>query len=409
MKSILLFFLILWSLDGLTLSQEQHNQQEQRKEQQILKNDTTTVNGTLVEEFPDPLDVLGEPEWTRLRPGWSLTVNDQCLYEFVFQFQHDQTLPIGDDEYKGKCEFGEFVEPKIAPEDGQRYLKPRQMWEQFPPYVWATLGFNHLSVDFLPCGQRPKGYTTPQYDFSFFRVTPEYRAETMVCKLIADDQGAVPGEQICLSNQEEPKGMNFYIVPGAMIDRTPVVNMPFNFERPDNGYGPIPHYGLRSWDQGNVPNSPREWNDIPIVMSSYNGNLVMWQAHVPYKMVSGDKSQFHSGAARYFETTVQTLPDTWAVHYDESDGMIRFVMVGKAGICSRDFERAQEAAGGQSIFPSYDDLYVDNDEQNKDDGSETDDDSDGEVIPSGASRSIFSFRNSISIATVQIMLLLYIT
>jgi len=135
----------------------------------------------------------------------------------------------------------------------------------------------------------------------------------------------------------------------------------------------------------------------------------MWQAHVPYKMVSGDKSQFHSGAARYFETTVQTLPDTWAVHYDESDGMIRFVMVGKAGICSRDFERAQEAAGGQSIFPSYDDLYVDNDEQNKDDGSETDDDSDGEVIPSGASRSIFSFRNSISIATVQIMLLLYIT
>merc|ERR1712194_378158 len=145
---------------------------------------------------------------------------------------------------------------------------------------------------------------------------------------------------------------NFYIVPGAMIDRNPVVNMPFNFDRPDNGYAPIPHYGLRSWDQGNVPNSPREWNDIPIVMSSYNGNLVMWQAHVPYKMVSGDQSQFHSGAARYFE-------------------------------------RAQEAAGGPSIFPNYDNQDAENNEQNK--GNETDDDSDGEVIPSGTCSNIFSF------------------
>jgi hypothetical protein len=40
------------------------------------------------------------------------------------------------------------------------------MWEVFPDYIWATMGFNHLSVDFLPCGRRPNGYTTPQYDLS---------------------------------------------------------------------------------------------------------------------------------------------------------------------------------------------------------------------------------------------------
>jgi hypothetical protein len=45
-------------------------------------------------------------------------------------------------------------------------LEPRQMWERFPDYVWATTGFNHLSVDWHPCGHRPPGYTTPHYDFS---------------------------------------------------------------------------------------------------------------------------------------------------------------------------------------------------------------------------------------------------
>merc|ERR1712072_762507 len=100
----------------------------------------------------------------------------------------------------------------------------------------------------------------------------------------------------------------------------------------------------------------------------------MWQAHVPYKMISGRDSQFHSGAARYFETTVQTLPDTWAVDYDKSEGMIRFIMVGKAGICREDFERAQEAAGGAPIFPNYDDLFNQMDEANNGDNDEDDED-----------------------------------
>jgi hypothetical protein len=165
-----LFCVIIWSLEvELTLSQEQT--------QDFKKNETLTkINSTATMEDEEivwnPLAVLGEPEWTKLRPGWSLTVNDQCLYEFIFQFEHSKLLPIGDDQYQGKCAYGiefeggEDRDPKIAPEDGQPYLKPRQMWEVFPDYIWATMGFNHLSVDFLPCGRRPNGYTTPQYDLS---------------------------------------------------------------------------------------------------------------------------------------------------------------------------------------------------------------------------------------------------
>ena len=115
----------------------------------------------------DPLEVLGEAAWTRLRPGWSLTVNDQCLYEFIFQFEHDERLPVGEQEFRETCSFGE--QPQTAP-DGKLYLEPRQMWERFPDYVWATIGFNHLSVDWHACGHRPRGYAMAHYDFSVSRM-----------------------------------------------------------------------------------------------------------------------------------------------------------------------------------------------------------------------------------------------
>ncbi len=113
------------------------------------------------------LSMLGEPVWTRLRPGWSLTVNDQCLYEFIFQFEHDKNLPVGDGEFRDTCFFGEEPGDTLGyAADGKLYLETRQMWERFPEYVWATTGFNHLSIDWRPCGQMPRGYAIPQYDFS---------------------------------------------------------------------------------------------------------------------------------------------------------------------------------------------------------------------------------------------------
>jgi hypothetical protein len=205
----------------------------------------------------------------------------------------------------------------------------------------------------------------------FFRVTPEFRAQAMTCKLLNDEEVIVPGEQICDLEQDDPNGMNFFIIPSALVDRNPVVNMPHIFDRPELGNGPMPHYGLRSWDQQNLPQFPTDWNDIPIFMSTYGGDLVMWQAHVPHKMISGEEDQFHSKSDRYFETTVQTLPDTWAADYDVSDGVVRFIMVGKAGLCRGDFEKAQAAAGGAPIFPNYDDLFA-LVESNQGEGNSTD-------------------------------------
>jgi hypothetical protein len=215
------------------------------------------------------------------------------------------------------------------------------------------MGFNHLSVDWHACGHRPKGYSLPHYDFSFFRVTPEFRVQSMICELLVEDQIVVPGEKVCAFQQDTVEGMNFWIVPGALVNRNPVVNMPFKFERPDIGNGPLPYVGQRSWDQKKPPAFPNQWNDLVLFMSTYGGDLVMWQAHVPYKMLNGELDQFNSGSAQYFETTIQTLPDTYSFDYDAGDGKIRYEMIGKSNLCKTDFERAQAASGGAPIFPNY--------------------------------------------------------
>jgi hypothetical protein len=311
---------------------------------------TTTAEEDMIDYSP-----LGSPTWFRLRAGWSLTVSDQCIYEFIFQFEHDDTLPLGDAVgFEGNCAFKNPSDPDKNPyratEDGEFYLAPRKMWDRFPDYV----GFNHLSVDWYPCGKRPKGYALPQYDLSFFRVTPEFRVQTMNCSTLNDDQVIIPNEQICDENQATNQGKEFFIVPGALVNRNPIVNMPTTFTPPENG--PVPTVGLRSFDQTIIPEFPNEWESLVLMMSTYGGDLAMFQPHVPYKLVSGAKDIFTSQAHRYYETTIGTLPDTYAFDYDESEGTIRYHMVGKAGLCRSEFEAAESAAGGPPIFPDYDAL-----------------------------------------------------
>jgi hypothetical protein len=310
------------------------------------------------------LSMLGENSWGRFEPGWSLTVNDQCIYEFIFQFEHDDTLPIGSDSFKGTCSITSAGDA----EDGQPIFDPRMSWEKFPDYVWAAMGFNHMSLDWYPCGifsgaeaqASADGYATPQYHFSFYRVTPEFRAQEMTCDL--SGEVIIPGEQICLDLQPETNynGLGFFILPASILpvgsaDRTNVVNLPKEFGYPIQG-APKPHMGFRSFDQTIIPFAPDQWKDLPLFMSTYGGDLAMFQPHIAYSKVSGDTDQFTSNAKRYHQPTVATLPDTFAVDYDASDGIIRYHMIGKSQLCKEKFEEARSFAGGAPMFPNYDDL-----------------------------------------------------
>ena len=335
----------------------------------------TLLSAVVVNGQREPIDLseLGNNTWARFRPGWSLTVNDQCLYQFEFVFEHDIRLPIGSANFDGDCTLADDNrDPVTYEDDGKLFLEGRRHWERFPDYVWATIGFNHLSIDWFACGHRPKGYAAPHYDFSFFRTTPEFRVHTMgTCKLQPDPSFNVPGERVCAFNQDSPEGMGFWIVPGAFGNREPVVNMPRKFDRPESGNGAIPTLGLRSWDQSREAEFPQQWKDVQLYMSTYQGDLVMWQAHVPFSMVSGPQDQFTSDTAQYHETTISTLPDTYAFHYNTTNKRTTFTMLGKAQLCREPFERAEAAYGGPPIFPVYPrDESVEEEEGNNGNGND---------------------------------------
>eukprot|EP00980_Cylindrotheca_fusiformis_P026069 scaffold15305_cov126-Cylindrotheca_fusiformis.AAC.7 len=320
--------------------------------------------GAVSQGTPIDLSVLGENSWERFRPGWSLTVNDQCIYEFIFQYEHDDSLPIGADSFQGTCS----ISSAVTGEDGKPLVRARMSWERFPDYVWATTGFTHMSLDWYPCGifsgaeeqANVDGYATPQYHFSFYRVTPEFRAQEMTCDLT--DKVIIPGDRVCLDIQTDTNynGMGFNILPATILpigsaDRTTIANLPKEFGYPVQGAA-RPHMGMRSFDQTAIPFASDQWKDIPLFMSTYGGDLAMFQPHIAYKMVSGSTDQFTSNSKRYSQPTVATLPDTFAVDYDASDGIIRYHMIGKSQLCKEKFEEARSIAGGSPVFPNYDDL-----------------------------------------------------
>lgn len=311
------------------------------------------------------LSVLGENSFDRHRVGWSLTVNEQCLYEFTLQMEHDETLPKGNDNFEGTCSTnGNGRAP-----DGIPIFDARSSWDRFPSYVWATTGFNHMSIDWYPCGifsgrtgqVGADGYATAQYQFSFYRVTPEFRAGTMDCDLLTD-QLVIPGEKIC--KLEQPKtndnGRGMFIFPSSIVpvgaaDNTAIVNMPDAFKPP--AYGAArPYQGFRAWDQSATPFATDQWKSLPLFMATYAGDLAMFQPRVAYSQVSGDENKFTANSERYYKETLRSLPDSFSVQYDAEQGLIKFRMVGKSQICKIKFESAKAAAGGNPVFPNYDDV-----------------------------------------------------
>lgn len=196
------------------------------------------------------------------------------------------------------------------------------------------------------------------FQLQFFRVTPEYRVNNMVCKVYGDKyMTIVPFEDYChpVQDMDDPDAIAFHIIPTAMKDSWPTVNMPKEFTARKVTYAAQPYYGMRAWDEERIPEEVDDWKYPEIFTASHAGQTVLWQAHVPYKFISGEDRQFHSLAHRYWETTVQTMPDTWAVKYDERTGKIYFTIVGKSELCREDFEKAQAAAGGPPQFPYYPD------------------------------------------------------
>ncbi|KAL3938077.1 MAG: hypothetical protein SGBAC_006944, partial [Bacillariaceae sp.] len=156
------------------------------------------------------------------------------------------------------------------------------------------------------------------------------------------------------------KGLGFYIFPASIVpvgaaDKTAIVNMPSGFKPP--AYGAArPYVGFRAWDQTVTPFAADQWKDLPAFMSTYAGDLAMFQPHVSYRQVSGATSKFAANSQQYHKETLRNLPDSFSVHYDSKNGLIQYRMVGKSQLCKEKFESAMAAAGGSPVFPNYNDV-----------------------------------------------------
>jgi len=264
----------------------------------------------------------------------ALTVNDDGLYEFVLEFKHNENLPMGPDNYEGTCEKIEGT--KIADYDGEPFRAPRRFFKRLPDYVWNATGFQHISLDWHPCGSFPRNYAHAHYDISFFRVRPEDRLVFMACK----EQKNVEQPDIiqaCEFNQQTDHGKEFYILPASVVDRLKVPNMPSTFEQADF-YAPKPWDGMQYYDIQNQPTSPGAWNHLDMAMTTHGGDIMSWKAKVPYRLISGLNPQFNSKTQEYYQPTISTLPDAFSVYYQQ-DGTIRFQMTGISAINKAEWER----------------------------------------------------------------------
>eukprot|EP00980_Cylindrotheca_fusiformis_P023211 scaffold10220_cov148-Cylindrotheca_fusiformis.AAC.9 len=308
---------------------------------------TVSASPTVV---PPPLKVLGsEDDWDRFGAQYSFTVNDQGVYEFVYEFKHDESLPLGAEGFSGNCGFGDPL--PSDPIDEQPLREPRRHFERLPDYVWKATGFQHMSLDWNACGSFPTNFATPHYDFSFFRVRPEERAYYLQCDELTKEETPVPGAiKACRKVQTTDKGKEFYILPSSLANRALIPNMPVDFVQPDS-YGPAPFIGMKYYDKKNQPSSPSQWNFLDLAMSTWGGDLMMWQARVPYRLISGRDPQFNSRTLEYFQPTIQPLPDNFSVHYKQ-DGVIRFTMTGLSEISSIELDAMKAANPDDAPSPA---------------------------------------------------------
>ena len=120
-------------------------------------------------EILDEIDLsaLGTPNLDRYQATYNLTVDDDCNYFFQIDFINHLSDVPGDAEpdFKGVC--SQDDNEGTAP-DGNPWHAARRHWMQFPDYVDQTTGFNHMSMNWLPCGKAPLGLRQARWDMNFY-------------------------------------------------------------------------------------------------------------------------------------------------------------------------------------------------------------------------------------------------
>jgi hypothetical protein len=281
------------------------------------------------------LSVLGTPNLDKYQGSYEVTVDDDCQYYLRIHFKHHNGNPVPDNakDFLSSCK----PSNEFPASDGLNHHAQRANWIPLPQYVELATGFNHMSLNWKPCGLAPLGLRQPRYDVNFYNVIPQYR-KFMSCNEFPNKK-----PDTCMYNQTDYLGRGHFSVPTQHEKSLKqfIPNMPVDYQ-PDTVEPEAYQYeGLIAFDVDQVPKIPSNWTLPLFHMSSYDGDIVSWRALLPYHFISGANSSFFAATQFYIDQTEQRLPAKWNMTYNAGSGLISVLLQGQSGICGDTFADAQ--------------------------------------------------------------------
>jgi len=216
------------------------------------------------------------------------------------------------------------------------------------PYVYETTGFDHVSVNWIPCGTKPLGYQKPRYDLNFYTVLPQYRT-FMTCDVFKTPE-------VCQYNQNNPQGRSQFTLPRLVNDPNFLANMPIHFQ-PDLEFPEAFQYeGLMNFDKDNIPVTPDDWKLPTFLMSTYDAAVVSWRAMIPHSFIYKKETATSSQSQFYVFQTMIGLPSEWNMSFDLSTGILSVRLHGASinHVCGADFDKVKNELEYDIVFEEPD-------------------------------------------------------
>jgi hypothetical protein len=245
----------------------------------------------------------------------------------------DDTAGMAQGNFEGVCEPN--ANTGDAP-DGLPWHAHRRHWTPFPPYVFDTTGFNHMSMYWRPCGLPPKGLRKPRLEVNLYNVIPQYRV-FMRCQ-----EFKTPS--VCQYNQSSWLGRGHFSLPRLERDPNFLANMPFGFQPDKDEPEAYQYEGMIAYNDERVPEQPNDWILPTFLMSTYDGDTISWRALLPTTFITGGNSTRSSATQFYVFQTQPRLPAGFNMTYDAPSGNITLLIYGSAGMCGESFDMAKTAS-----------------------------------------------------------------
>lgn len=287
-------------------------------------SDNSVSDSDRVQESIDKLGFNIYGDSSIFHPSSSVEVDHRCRYTATVRLQlADADVPFppvmpGPDG-PGSC----VLEGTDC--NGQSCLNEVRNVYRFSEEFEQVTGFNHMGVDWSPCGHPPMDkFARPHWNFHIFRVTPEERLNVrcpdgMANPFICQDPPFV---------QPTPEGKAFYVW-GKDPDGN-IANIPSTFE---DGIDAVPGEAVHAFDH-DAAAPVADWINPQLIMGLYDGGIQFWEPMFPYEFVSGTKKKKYEESVEYAYQTIPELPSKWSLTYNPNNGgFTTLILEGQAKGC----------------------------------------------------------------------------